>query len=64
MSQEFCSLPENIGSYYCKAVELLGPVPGEFEILYFIGFLIIIGMLVLVIISPLLLGRALGGRGR
>lgn len=64
MGQEFCSLSENIGSYYCKAVELLGPVPAEFEIVYFIGFWILIGMFIVVITSPLLLAKVLGGRGR
>lgn len=64
MSQEFCSLAENASSYYCKAVEILGPVPSQFEIVYFIGFLIIIGMFVVIILSPFLLGNLLGGRGR
>lgn len=64
MGQEFCSLAENAGSYYCKAVELLGPVPAEFEIIYFIGFFLIIGMFVIVITSPFLFGRMLGGRSR
>lgn len=64
MSQEFCSLAENASSYYCQAVELLGPVPPQFEIVYFIGFWIIIGMLIVVITSPMLLANLLGGRGR
>lgn len=64
MSQEFCSLTENESSYYCKAVELLGPVPKQYDIVYFIGFWILIGMFVVVIISPMLFGKALGGRGR
>lgn len=64
MGQEFCNLAENASSYYCKAIELLGPVPQEFEIIYFIGFWIIIGMMILVILSPLLFGNMLGGRGR
>lgn len=64
MSSEFCSLVENTGSYYCKAVEIIGPVPPQFEIIYFIAFWILIGMFVIVITSPLLFGRAFGGRGR
>lgn len=64
MGQEFCSLAENAGSYYCQAVELLGPVPAEFEIIYFIGFWLIIGMFIVVITSPFLFGNMLGGRGR
>lgn len=64
MGQEFCSVAENASSYYCKAVEILGPVPVEFEMVYFIGFWIIIGMLVVVITSPLLFGNMIGGRGR
>lgn len=64
MGQEFCSVVENAGSYYCKAVEILGPVPAQFEIVYFIGFWIIIGMLVVVITSPLIFGNMIGGRGR
>lgn len=64
MSQEFCSLTGNANSYYCKAVELLGPVPAQYDIVYFIGFWILIGMFVVIIISPALIGNALGGRGR
>lgn len=64
MGQEFCSLAENVGSYYCKAVEILGPVPVEFEIVYFIGFLALIGMFIVVITSPFLIANMLGGRGR
>lgn len=64
MSQEFCSLAENAGSYYCKAVEILGPVPPEFEIVYFIGFWIIIGMFVVVITSPMLFANLIGGNRR
>jgi len=64
MSQDFCSLTENVDSYYCQAVELLGPVPPQFEIVYFVGFWIIIGMFIVVITSPILFANLLGGRGR
>lgn len=39
---DFCSLEENVTSYFCKAVSFVGPVPSQFEILYLIGALLLI----------------------
>ncbi len=40
--QDFCIIEENVNSYFCKAVSFVGPVPPEFEILYFIFCLVLI----------------------
>lgn len=40
--QDFCSLEANLNSYFCKAVDFVGPVPQQFEILYFIACLVLI----------------------
>ncbi len=49
-------------SFYEMSKNIVGVVPPEYEILYFITTVALIFCTLLVIMSPLLLFRALGGR--
>lgn len=52
----------DIVSFYDLAVNLVGTVPPQYEIIYFIVTVALIFCTLLIIMSPLLLFKAIGGR--
>ena len=53
---------DKIFSFYDLAVQLVGDVPPQYEIIYFIVMVALIFCALLVIMSPLLLIKSIGGR--
>lgn len=53
---------QDIINFYDLAVEIVGKVPPQYEIIYFIVTIALIFCTLLIIMSPLLLIRSLGGR--
>ncbi len=58
-SDDFCSLENNSNSFYCKTVELVGPLPKEYHFCY--GFVYLIAVIILVCMPLIILKMFTGG---
>lgn len=49
--------PKGIMNLYENSKKLIGPVPPQYECIYFIGMIVFLFIVVAVILSPLILSR-------
>lgn len=57
-SNGFCSLETNSSSFYCKTVELVGPLPQEYQFFYGIVYFLVV---VIMVSLPLIICKILTG---
>lgn len=61
-ASEFCLIESNINSYFCKAYEVIGPLPPQFDFVYGLGTIMMFIMFLLVIYGIIFIFSRLGGQ--
>lgn len=57
-SYDYCSLETNASSFYCKTVELVGPLPQEYQFFYGVVYFLVV---VIMVSLPLIICKILIG---
>lgn len=59
-ASEFCLIESNKDSYYCSVVDVIGPLPSQFEFVYGMGVIILFIMFLFVVYALISYLKALG----